>query len=101
MKRIVERITCPDCHGAGETYFKSKNHPSFAASNDCERCDGEGEFDFDVATLANNLAVAAALTKAFDLGRYHEMWMDGFYEGWHDDDDDERPWHPGCGKAAP
>lgn len=45
-------------------------------------------------TLAHNLAIGAALCRAFELGaRYaDDLWR------W-----DERPplWHPGCGRSAP
>lgn len=61
VKRIVERILCPECSGAGETYFRSRYRPGTIASNECDLCDGDGEIDFDVATLAHNILWGAAL----------------------------------------
>lgn len=94
MRRVAERIACPDCHSAGETYFENRNHPGFWQSADCDRCDCEGHVDFDVATLAHNLAIGGALCRAFVMGL---EWADAANVMF----DVRNAWRPGCGWSAP
>lgn len=59
----------------------------------CHECDGAGEIAIDLsdlATLAHNLAIAAALCASFEMGRdagpdRHQAWKTAW-------------WRPGCGK---
>lgn len=53
-----------------------------------------------LATLAANLAIGAALCRAFALGGEFRVWMSDRMDGWYDDDD-EPPWSDGCGRSAP
>ena len=59
----------------------------------CDVCSNQGEVPIDVsdlATLAHNLAIGAALCRAFELGRRREACP----VPWGG-------WVSGCGKAAP
>ena len=71
-------ITCP--HGRSD--------------NDCPTCDEE-QLDANtieaLSTLAHNLAVAAGLCRAFELGQDH------YEQGGYDDEN----WSPGCKRSAP
>lgn len=46
--------------------------------------------------LARNLRDAACAQRAWDLSSEHARWMDSYFEGYYDQDD-EPPWSPGCG----
>ena len=59
---------------------------------DCSYCDGKREVLDLFDRLASNLATAAALCRAFDLGH---RWCCA-YERLDDD-----CWHPGCQREAP
>ena len=55
--------------------------------------------DFDV--LAANLAHAGALCAAFEQGKDSGSWWSSYFEGFYQNDDDEPPFEPGCGRPAP
>lgn len=84
---FVAVVPCPRCRGEGWLFD----------DQECGRCSGVGELVFDVfwlRTLSHNLAIGAALVRAFKLGDEHGAWVENPYP-------DAKPWWPGCGRSAP
>jgi hypothetical protein len=82
---VVFITPCPRCRGEGWLFD----------DHECGRCSGTGELVWDgmwLHTLAHNLAIGAALCRAFLLG--HNT-------GWTGLGTDDCDWHPGCGRQAP
>lgn len=78
-------IRCRACNGDGRTPVTRLR---------CDVCDGVGGHECDdwpLATLSHNLAIAAGLCRAHEIGRLWGADEDARYVGWT----------PGCGKRAP
>jgi hypothetical protein len=78
----------------------SRDH-SWECTWDCTVC-GETRGGLDdlrcdcsLRTLAANLTGAAALCRAFELGRNRACWEYDY------NSPDRAPWRPGCGRGAP
>lgn len=98
MKIVGNRvpIDCKHCNGTGRTGEQDNRHW-------CLFCGTMGYDWFDLSalmTLAHNLAIDAALQRAFELGGDRARWVSGYFEGWYGDTDDT-PWAPGEGAPAP
>lgn len=74
---------CPRCTGSGVDPVRIGHDPEH-----CLACGGCGDYPVEIGVWLNNLAIGAALCRAWKLGWYGGSWRG---EGWR----------PGCGRSAP
>jgi hypothetical protein len=86
-----ETWPCPLCGGKVKSWCvprDAKAHPYCASV-----------LALELRTLARNLAMAGGLCAAFAKGDAYATWRCGYFDGYYNDDTD-RPWRPGCGRAV-
>lgn len=85
-------FTCPTCKGSGESAPASTCHlGGFVDPDWCSDCGGPGELVVHFGAWIANLAIAAGLCLAFQLGTRHGFDLCSFASP-------PDNWRPGCGR---